>query len=139
MQYSLTFHILGLAMWLPGLMVVTGIMRYFVKAGDFSHVARRALSRRYWFALVIPGVVLSTTTGLYQLFSVGMGIYMKQGWFHGKMTLLIVLYVVTALVGLALRSDSVPSYKKLTLLHSISGSLLLLIVALTMIGRVAAG
>ena len=139
MQYSLTLHIIGLAMWLPGLMVVTGVMRYFLKAGEYSHGARLALSRRYWFALVIPGLVLSTTTGLYQLFSVGMGVYMKQGWFHGKMTLLIVLFVVTALVGLMLRSDSSPTYKKLTLLHSISGSLLLLIVALTMIGRVAAG
>lgn len=137
MQYALTFHIIGLAMWLPGLMVVTGILRYFVKCEGAVPKAGRDLSRRYWFALVLPGFALSVLSGLHQLFATGVGIYMKQGWFHGKLTLIVLLLVVTAGVGMTLREESPPSVKKLTVLHSISGSLLLFIVALTMIGRAA--
>lgn len=139
MQISLAFHIIGILFWVSGLMVVSGLMRYFESNPDSKNTgAYKALTKKYWFGMVVPGLAIAAVSGLYQVFSMGLSYYMRQGWFHGKLTLVIILLVVTAIVGTSVskvqKGESVPA-KKFGMMHGVIGSILLLIVLLTYIGR----
>ncbi len=140
MQLSLAFHIIGILFWISGLMVVTGLIRYFESNTEAkSGPTYGALTKKYWFGMVIPGLIIALTTGVYQMLLMGIGYYMKQGWFHGKLTMIIILLVVSLIVGNGVstvrRGESVPA-KRFGMLHGVVGSMLLLIVFLTYMGRV---
>lgn len=139
MQTSLALHIIGVLFWIAGLMVVTGLIRYYesnseAKAGP----SYAALTKKYWFGMVVPGLIISLATGTYQFLLLGAGYYMKQGWFHGKLTMILVLLAVSFFVAqgvsAARRGESLPA-KKFGMLHGVVGSTLLIIVFLTYLGR----
>lgn len=139
MQLSLAFHIIGILFWVSGLMVVSGLIRYFEsRTEEKSGPSYQALTKKYWFGMVIPGLLISVVTGIYQFMIMGADYYMKQGWFHGKLTLIVVLLVVTGIVGNGVstvrRGEVVPA-KKFGMLHGVVGTVLLLIVFLTYMGR----
>ena len=95
------------------------------------------LSKSY-MGFVVGGMVLATLSGLHQLGSRGMSFYFSQGWFHTKVTLLIVLYVITVLVGFALKGakdGQTISRQKGVVLHALCSLILIGIVFLTMLGR----
>lgn len=144
MQYSIAFHIIALVLWLGGLMVITRTLKLF--ACNFPAEANsgldglRSINSRIWFGFVIPGAVLSIVTGLYQIYLMGISYYMKQGWFHAKLTLVLVLLVVTFFVGREVGRSSKKlqlDAKRLLILHIISATSLLIIVFLTILGRSA--
>ena len=138
MQLSLAFHIIGILFWVAGLMVVSGLIRYFESHPELKGPSYVALTKKYWFGMVVPGFLISLITGTYQILLMGVGYYMKQGWFHGKLTFIIVLLVVTALVGKgygAVKQGQPLPAKRFGMLHGVIGSSLLIIVFLTYMGR----
>ncbi|MCO6432605.1 MAG: CopD family protein [Deltaproteobacteria bacterium] len=142
MAYSLAFHIIGIVFWLGGLAMVTRYMQVLCVEGAASASpaldAFRYMTKRIWYGFVVSGLVIATVSGLYQFLIMGAGYYMKQGWFHGKLTLLVVLYVISWLVGKEVRkttAGAVLQKKRLVMLHGISSLILVLIVFLTLVGR----
>src|SRR5262245_46998439 len=130
MAFSLAFHIVGIVMWLGGLMIITRCIKLF--SGD-AQVARSAapMLRRLFFGFVVAGLVVAACSGVYQLSSFGVGAYMKQGWFHTKLTLVLALLVVTFFVPRTIAKlveDPAAAGKRAMALHGASGALLLAIV-----------
>lgn len=139
-QLSLAFHIVGIVFWIAGLMVTAGLIRYFERAGESAkNDAYPVLTRKYFWTMAFPGLLITLTTGLYQIMVMGIGYYMKQGWFHGKMTLLLGLFLCTFFVwkGVANvgRSREV-SVSQFGALHGIISTIFLVIVLMTYAGRV---
>lgn len=130
---SIGVHIVGLVMWLGGMMILTRALKLFAGSEALPSFARRT-----FHGFVLPGAVLSVSSGLYQLLSVGVSHYMQQGWFHGKLTFVVALFVVTFLLFRqvrTLRTTGAVDPRHATILHAASGTLLLVIVFLTTVGR----
>ncbi len=138
MQLSLGFHIIGMVLWLGGLVMIPRIMKGLIdNKGDLA-VVGPTLKRAY-FGFTVSGMVLALITGIIQFFiGGGASHYMKQGWFHGKLTFLIVLLVVTVILGgeIAKMGSAPLKSGKLLALHIVSASALIIIVLMTMLGRV---
>ena len=111
MQWSFALHIIGIIFWLGGLLILTRFARVSSEPGAMSQQFR-AIMRKSWFVYVIQGMVFTLLTGLFQLFAGGgPGFYFKQGWFHGKVTLVFVLIAATVMLGMEIKriSDSLPA------------------------------
>jgi uncharacterized membrane protein len=137
MKFSLALHLVGIIMWLGGLLMVTRFMALTCcdqkPAGDVA-----AAVKKLFFGWVMGGLALATATGLYQVLSVGLSVYMKQGWFHGKLTLIIALMVVSILTLIQVKQvaggQSVAK-SKIMAFHGIAGICMLGIIVLTMVAR----
>ncbi len=89
MTISLSLHVFGIALWIGGLIFVLTL------AGQVS----AALLRKAMFKVVHPGMGLVLVTGVYQLLTRGMKFYMSQPWMHTKLTVVIILIVLTIVAG----------------------------------------
>lgn len=144
MSISLAFHIVGMIMWLGSLLILTRVLRAFADAPSSSLGATgeilRAVIKRAWFGFGLGGLAISLASGLYQITVKGMAYYMSQGWFHGKLTFIIVLLVDSFLVHksvISVCNGGGVSRKMIGMLHGLAGLSLIVIVFLTMIGRAA--
>jgi uncharacterized membrane protein len=136
MNISLSLHVIGIVMWLGGLMIGTRVLKYLQE--ESHRDVQGVIAGKIWFGFIIPGLTVVTFTGLYQFWSRGAAFYMKQGWFHGKLTLLLGLFVATYLMGeeiKKIRSGAEGSSKRIMMVHGLSSLILILIVSLTLIGR----
>lgn len=132
LNLSLALHVIGIVMWTGSLIVASRIIALGAKnANDNS----ATWLKKIFYGWTLSGLVLVTITGLYQLMvGGGPGVYFKQGWFHGKITLVIVLYVVTFLFAQFLnQKQKKPSTAMM--IHGLTGLCLILITLLTFLGR----
>jgi len=96
LKISLALHLIGMVMWLGSLLVLTRLFKLFTSPSGPQGELPNLMGRMLW-GYVVPGFLLSLATGLYQMGYVGFGTYLAQGWFHGKLTLVFLLVVVTLL------------------------------------------
>ena len=138
MQLSLGLHIVGMVLWMGGLIMIPRILKGLIDSkSDLASIG--PVLKRVFFGFTVSGMVISLVTGIIQFFiGGGAGHYMKQGWFHGKLTFLIILIVVTVILGGEIAKIGSAPLKsgKLLALHIISASALIIIVLMTMLGRV---
>lgn len=135
MQLSLAFHIVGLVLWLGGLMILTRFLTLATSSEGVKVVGHMA--RRVFIGFVVGGLTLTTLSGLHQ-FGKNAALYMSQGWFHTKVTLVLVLLVVTYFVGRdvsRINQGATVTRGRVMLWHAISGSVLIAAVFITMLGR----
>lgn len=136
MAFSLALHLIGLVIWVGGLMFIARIMTL---ASDGEIPANfGAAIKRMFLGYVLAGLLLSTITGLFQLSAGGMAQYMKQGWMHMKLTFVLALYVVTAALAVkvfALEQGRAVKRSVLMALHGLAGLCLLAILAATYVVR----
>lgn len=138
MAYSLSLHLIALVMWVGGLMIGTLLMKNAAVAGEAGNPGVQSGFKKVFRGFIVPGMILATATGLYQFGLRGASFYMKQGWFHAKITLLLGLFVVTFLVGREIgraASSGQVDGKKAMMLHGITGAILIAVVFITMVGR----
>lgn len=135
LKISLALHLIGMVMWVGSLLVLTRLFKLFTAAGA-QQPDVVALIGRLFFGYAVPGLVLSTVTGLYQMGYVGFGVYLSQGWFHGKLTFVLLMLAVTALCFVNLhkvRSGAVLSRGMVGALHGMVGLTLVVVVFMTVI------
>ena len=102
-------HIIGLILWLGGLITLARLMG--VHSALESTDARKALcefERKSYFMAVLPGFLLALVTGLALLVGKGMSNYFAPGsaWgltFHIKMTLVLGLIVLDQVIAAKMR------------------------------------
>ncbi len=137
MVYSFAFHIIGIVMWVGGLMMTTRML-VLAAAGGVAPSILSPMARRMWLGFIIPGLVIVTLSGLHQWTSGGFAHYMSQGWFHGKITLVLALYVITFLYGSCVvklaKGESI-SKGKLMAIHGSAGLILVVVTLLTFLSR----
>jgi len=141
MAYSLAIHVVGFVFWVGGLLVLTRLFKQLVVQGGLPEAARleaaKAMKRGY-FGFVIAGLTLTLLSGIYQLLERGMGFYMAQGWFHGKLTLVIVLIVASVVFGAQVKAAANGRPVKggtVGMIHGLTSAALVLIAFLTLVGR----
>lgn len=137
MRISLALHIIGMVMWVGGLMFLTRFMKIAASDGAQTASLREGVGKM-WVGAVLPGFLIALLTGLYQLTLGGLAVYMKAGWFHGKLLFVVVLLVVTAIVWMDVRrcanGESLKS-SRIMAMHGLSAISLIVIVFLTMVLR----
>ena len=133
MQISIAFHLIGIVFWAGGLVLLARMLALTSGSGD---AAAKAVGR-LWKGYVVPGSIVALATGVYQLMVKGLGFYFAQGWFHGKVTAVLVLLAVTVVTGFEVgkaAKGGVPNAKKLNAMHGIAALLFVVIVIMTEIG-----
>lgn len=123
MEWALFFHIIGMVMWIGGLFVLSRVMRVFCEPYQSANPLIPLVSRSF-FGFVVAGCLLSLLSGIAQMVIGGMSLYFKQGWFHGKLTLVLVLFVISILLGLEvskLARGEALTKGRLQSLHALTG------------------
>ena len=137
-KVSIALHIIGIVMWVGGLMVLARFLKLFTEPGT-GRDALVAMMRRVYFGYSLIGCFLALATGIFQLMLRGPAFYFSQGWFHTKLTLIIILFIATLVVAFDLKSISsgtLLSRGKVAAIHGLIGLVLLVAVFLTILGRV---
>jgi putative membrane protein len=89
--WTLVFHILGLVLWIGGLLIVTNLQAR--QAEETSSEARAALGRmamRLLNGMVNPGALLTVVSGVI-LIATNSSYYLRAAWLHSKLALVVVL------------------------------------------------
>ncbi len=133
MRFSLALHIIGVVFWLGGLILLPRLMKLALQSGT-SSAQLKPIGKRAFFGYLLPGAIITVVSGLYQLFSLGASLYFKQGWFHTKLTFVVVLLIATALLWIELRREQLRG-GRLMMIHGIGAAMLLIVVFLTFLSR----
>ena len=126
----LSIHIIAFIMWTGSLLISSRIIALSAKNNQIDTI--KTWSKKIVFGWMLPGMVISILTGLYQLTYKGVGFYMKQGWFHGKLTLIVLLIVISIML-IKFISNPKQDSKIPMVIHGVSGLSMFLIVFMTMI------
>jgi uncharacterized membrane protein len=137
---SLVVHLLGVVMWVGGLLAMSRVMVLHAKERGPSREVLSLLEGKFHiFALV--GAVLALLSGLYQLSEWPAGLFRQSRWMHHKLTALLLLAATHATMWSVYRKwrrlgpDAPLSRGQASGLHGTVGMLLIVIVALVFIGR----
>ncbi len=99
MSYTIlkALHIVGVVSWFAGLFYIVRLFIYHTEAFDETEPKRGILtaqlalmSRRLWYAITVPAMVLTTITGIW--LAVQYLPFATSYWFHLKLAFLFVLF-----------------------------------------------
>lgn len=139
MAWFAAFHVVGLVIWLGGLLDLTRLMGYHVKE-DVAVQERLSWMefRMFWF-VATPGMLITVIMGLF-LFFYGGGVetYLKgAGWFHAKLTLVCILLVIHFVFGKMLMQQraepKIVKAGKFKAIHGVVGLLFISILILVFV------
>lgn len=103
LEYNLTrvFHFLGVALWLGATIASALLAAYAAEAGsNISAPARRVLR-----TVAVPAMLAAWLGGLGMAVPVFSEVYARAGWFHGKLTLVLVASGLSGAVSAVLRKS----------------------------------
>lgn len=90
--YYKLLHFIGVVMWMGGLFTLASQLKFLNNQSDPFRESLFAYSRKIYFSMNLPGVILTIVFGLLMVIvntSVARG-----GWFHAKMLFVIGLLIV---------------------------------------------
>ena len=129
--FSVILHIFGFTMLMGGIFVGLRAARMTSPPVELLKSIR--------FGYIVAGETLVVITGIYQMVWAGLPYYFKQGWFHGKLSVAILLlgtgmYVFKQIKNVE-KSGTPLSRRMSGILHSVAGILFLLAIVFTILGR----
>jgi protoporphyrinogen IX oxidase len=103
MLYAKAFHIIAMVAWFAGLFYLPRLFVYHTGATDAISINRfKTMERRLYYGITWPAGVLTTVLGL-MLMSYNHTYYMKAGWMHAKLSLVLLLWGYHLLCGYYVR------------------------------------
>ncbi len=91
MLWLKAFHVVAMVTWFAGLFYLPRLFVYHADAGDWISVERFRIMERRLFMLMSIGAVATVVLGAAMI--VGAPAYLKMGWLHVKLTLVLLLIV----------------------------------------------
>jgi putative membrane protein len=85
------FHVIAMVTWFAGLFYLPRLFVYHADAGDWISVERFRVMERRLFMLMSIGAALTVAFGVAMI--VAAPAYLKMGWLHVKLTLVLLLIV----------------------------------------------
>ena len=81
-------HVLAVISWMAGLLYLPRLFVYHagVAAGSETSELFKIMERRLNTAIMVPAAVVAWLTGLWLAYEAG---FFRQGWFHGKLLLVV--------------------------------------------------
>lgn len=92
MLWIKAFHIIFMVVWFSGLFYLPRLFVYHALATDDISIARfKIMERKLYFGITLPGAVFTTVFGIW-LVTLNKAAYLHAGWFHAKLTLVVLLW-----------------------------------------------
>lgn len=99
MLYVKAFHIIAMVAWFAGLFYLPRLFVYHADTQDETSNERfKIMERRLYYGITWPAALLTTVLGLW-LLSYNPNYYLKAGWMHAKLTLVLILWGYHLLCG----------------------------------------
>jgi protoporphyrinogen IX oxidase len=102
--WTLVVHIFGIVLWIGGLLTTAVLLSQHAR--EKSPEARAALTRlekKAMRAMADPGALLTILAGITLIFT-NPSYYVHATWLHFKLTLVVVLIIVHAFIGVEMKS-----------------------------------
>ena len=128
---SIVFHIFGFLLLVGGIFLGLRAARLPQPPVELLKVIR--------CAYIVAGGTLVSITGLFQMLFFSFSYYLKQHWFHGKLGAALLLLAAGAYVFKRLQqvenTGQPLSRRTCSILHSVVGTLFLIVTFMTILGR----
>ena len=86
------FHIIAMVAWFAGLFYLPRLFVYHADASDKISIERfKIMERRLYYGITWPAALLTTVLGL-MLLLYNPQYYLKSGWMHAKLSLVLLLW-----------------------------------------------
>ena len=93
MLWIKAFHLIFVITWFAGLFYLPRLYVYHSMAEDKISLDRfKIMERKLFFGIATPSAILATALGIW-LLTLNFSAYMKMGWMHAKLGLIVVLWV----------------------------------------------
>lgn len=129
MVYLKMFHLLFIIIWMGTLLTLTRLLGYHVKLDEATQLKMAKVYKRIYNFVDMPSMIAAIILGLFLLMTKASSMDLSQGWFHMKMTFVVLLVVVDVACGkwiqqLELTPDTGRGVKY-KILHGVAGLLLI--------------
>lgn len=99
MLYVKAFHIIAMVAWFAGLFYLPRLFVYHASTSDDLSLDRfKIMERRLYYGITWPAALFTTALG-FVLLSYNPGFYLKSGWMHAKLSLVLLLWVYQGFCG----------------------------------------
>ncbi|MCW8385570.1 protoporphyrinogen oxidase HemJ [Fluoribacter dumoffii] len=99
MLYVKAFHIIAMVAWFAGLFYLPRLFVYHADTQDEISIHRfQIMEKRLYYGITWPAAVLTTLLGLW-LLSYNSDYYLKAGWMHAKLSLVVLLWIYHLFCG----------------------------------------
>ncbi|KTC90252.1 protoporphyrinogen oxidase HemJ [Fluoribacter dumoffii] len=99
MLYVKAFHIIAMVAWFAGLFYLPRLFVYHADTQDEISIHRfKIMEKRLYYGITWPAAVLTTLLGLW-LLSYNSDYYLKAGWMHAKLSLVVLLWIYHLFCG----------------------------------------
>lgn len=106
------FHIVAMVAWFAGLFYLPRLFVYHADANDQISIERfKIMERRLFYGITWPSAIVTTLLGFW-LMTFNPGYYLKAGWFHAKLTLVVLLWFYHFACGHYLKQFAVNNNRK---------------------------
>ncbi|ASQ45852.1 protoporphyrinogen oxidase HemJ [Legionella clemsonensis] len=87
------FHIIAMVAWFAGLFYLPRLFVYHAQASDAISIDRfKIMERRLYYGITWPAGIVTTVLG-FTLVLFNPSYYLKAGWMHAKLGLVVLLWV----------------------------------------------
>jgi putative membrane protein len=103
MLWIKALHIIFMVTWFAGLFYLPRLFVYHAMATDDISLNRfKIMERKLYYGIMTPGAVFTLLFGTWLLMI--QPVYLKMGWMHGKLTLVLLLVLYHLYLGRCLRA-----------------------------------
>ncbi len=93
MRWIIAFHIISMTTWFAAIFYLPRLYVYHAMAADRVSIERfKIMERKLYYGIMYPGAILTTLFGMWILL-LHPAIYMKMGWLHVKLILVLMLWL----------------------------------------------
>ena len=104
MLWIKAFHIIFVVTWFGGLFYLPRLFVYHSMSNDQASLDRfKIMERKLYYGITWPSAILATALGIW-LLSLNFSVYMRFGWMHAKLALVILVWIYHLLCGRYLRA-----------------------------------
>lgn len=108
------FHIIAMVAWFAGLFYLPRLFVYHSTATDSISIERfKIMEKRLYYGITWPAAIVTTVLGLWMLLT--NPYYIKAGWMHGKLGLVILLWIYHLSCGHFLKKFLQDNHQRSTL------------------------
>ncbi|AWN74247.1 protoporphyrinogen oxidase HemJ [Legionella anisa] len=114
MLYIKAFHIIAMVAWFAGLFYLPRLFVYHADTHDETSLNRfKIMEKRLYYGITWPAAIGTTLLGLW-LLSYNPSYYLKAGWMHAKLSLVVILWIYHVLCGHYLKAFAQDKNQKST-------------------------
>jgi putative membrane protein len=134
--WLLGFHLIGVVLWMGGLMAFSRIMGYHAKEAPSVRPRYSFLEARLNYLVALPGALLTVAFGLGLAWEHGMQWFRVASWLHYKLVLVtgvVVIHVLLSVKAYQIRRAAPSAPVSRALYASLHGTVGLLLIAIVLL------